>query len=186
MKMRKILSIIVGAVMCLSVIATNTFAVNENVDEVSSISAEDSSDIVQLDVSAWSDNKKVSWKEGNTTATHTMTCRLNAVYVYASSKKTYSKYTNHNGTYTNVVVYDAAPQTLFMSADVQRSSTLGSYSDYTDPVTGETTPRRLTEEDCTNRKIKIVCNSTSTQVIDMWADNNPLIYNHWSTVTAVE
>lgn len=150
------------------------------------VNVKDTPEIIELECPSWVDSKTVSWKEKDSNAYRTMTSRLGEgdhnVYVYTDEIKRYSCYTNKNGTYTDVIVYNAAPNTLYMSTDMQRSLDYGSFDDHYDPSTKEQTPRRLTESDCkyASYPIRIVCDLTSTKIIDFDSLHNPLVYNEWN------
>lgn len=96
MKIRKIFTAVLCAFMSIALLSANAFALNaketqakatelqRNILSVTEneIPAVLSDDIVYLGNVDWSDNKTVKWKEGNTTAYHTITSRLSDLYVY--------------------------------------------------------------------------------------------------------
>lgn len=195
MKIRKVFTAFLCVFMSVAMLSINVLALNAKETQEKSIelqknilsvtenkiSAVVSDDIVYLGNVNWSDSKTVKWKEGNTTAYHTITSRLSDLYVY----DTYviaSSYTNYKGTYSNVWLLEVAPNTLFMSADVYNSPSTGYNRDYTDPYFGLDTPRRLTSSELDSEGVVayVVFDPNSETVIDFYSVFNPLIMSGWS------
>ena len=151
-----------------------------------SIETNDPDSIIMLNCPEWSDTERVSWSENNSTAYHTLTSRLSEVYVYEYNYISLNSYTNHNGTYNNVIAYVVAPNTLFMSAEVWNSDSTGYVQNYTDPYFNESTPRRLTLTEINTlvadeQLVYVVYNPSTNTIIDFLCVLNPLIAYGWNT-----
>lgn len=149
--------------------------------------------ILTLADTDWSDSKYVRWKEtgSNSYMYHTYYSRLGGdICVVYSEAKTYSSYTNHNGTYYNVSIAPIAAGTLFSCAETWSSAT-GNPNNYTDPIFGLQTPRRITQEeidyiDGMKKANYIVYNPTTLEVIDFYSVLNPILSKMGSSVEMIK
>ncbi len=85
-----------------------------------------------LDNPTWIDSMQVSWKEGNSTARHTLYSQLGEVYYSGWAQLT--MYSNHNGTYYNPILFKVAPDTLFASTETVYHPLIGMNSSNLDPL----------------------------------------------------
>ncbi len=147
---------------------------------------------LKLNCPFWADSKTVSWKDGNTTARHTLTSRLASVYVYSNYGIHLSEYTNKNGTYYDVMMYPVAPGTHFFCDDTTRTAS-GTYGNGLDPFWGRTSNRPITAEEVLDLKEqkKINCiifdaiNGEVGEIVDFYSVLNPIIAYGWSKPTYV-
>lgn len=158
--------------------------------DIGGIASYSSSDIYHIEISEqWTDTMKVSWRENNTTAYHTLTCGVGDVYYSGWAK--ISSYTNHNGTYNNVYVLGVAPGTLFSCWEVYSSPSTG-YNRWITDCFGLDTPRRLSADEIYTLHTEgdscyVIYDAASNKVIDLYSTYlNPMIYAGWSKPTIVK
>lgn len=158
--------------------------------DISGISAYSSNDIYHIEIAEqWTDTMRVSWKEDNTTAYHTLTCGVGDVYYSGWAQIT--SYTNHNGTYNNVYVLGVAPGTLFSCWEVYSSPSAG-YNRWVTDCFGLDTPRRLTADEIYTLHVEgdscyIIYDADTNTVIDLYSTYlNPIIYAGWSNPTIIQ
>lgn len=186
MKIKRIISAVISAVMCFSILVST--AATAKVD-----AEEQTSQIITLADTSWNDSKYVRWKPtgSNSYMYHTLYSRLGGdICVNGDEVINLSSYTNHNGTYYNVCMAPIAEGTVFMSAETWSSAT-GNPNSYDDPYFGEHTARAITQEEidilkANNEDYYIVYNPNTLKVIDFNCPLNPLIYYGWSNVSYVE
>lgn len=145
--------------------------------------------ILTLADTEWSDSKYVRWKPtgSNSYMYHTLYSRLGGEICVVSSEATrLTSYTNHNGTYYNVYMAPIAAGTLFSCAETWSSAT-GNPNDYTDPVFGNDTPRRITQEEIQYLKNNgghyYIIYTSDHKVVDFYSELNPLIMYGWSNIS---
>lgn len=202
MKVKKIVIALLSTIVSTAMLSTSVFALStgENQNDIEEkqlgVSVDSGistyitdSDILQLADTSWEDSKSVRTKPTGSTSyvTHTLWSRLGGdICVLKGTGGTYSTYTNHNGTYSNVAYDIIAPGTVFMSANTWVSSS--NENSYKDPYFDESTPRAITAEEINTliadgQPIYIVYNPTTLKVIDFYSVLNPLVAYEWSVVS---
>ena len=201
MKVKRIISLLLMTVICSLCFSVNVSAYNlppltsfESKISENALPGQSSTTYSVADngykltlAKTWTDSMKVTWKVGKKTAYHSLTSSISTVYY--SGYYQLSSYKNHNGTYNNVYVLKVSPYTLFASSDI--TYTTSSYIRiYTDYITGQSTPRRISSSDLSDLEscddyCYIIYNANTNTIIDFYSYLNPIIYYGWSKPTFV-
>jgi hypothetical protein len=127
---------------------------------------------------SWSDDMKVSWKEGNSTSYHTLSCSLSEVYYSAYAHV--SSYTNRFGTYDDVYLMLVDAGTRYGCWEVW--NTASGYVRYNTDVFGLATPRALDSTDIetlqaySSDECYVVYDLNTDTIIDLYSPNLNILW----------
>lgn len=129
----------------------------------------------------WEDSKTIYTNTKPSRSRHTISSKLSNVHVYREGAIKINSYTNHKGTYTNVIAYVVAPDTVFSSFESWQIPNQNYYNqDWNDCYFGERSPRGLTLEEINTlledeQLIYVVYDPNSRKIVDFLSILNPLI-----------
>lgn len=146
---------------------------------------------LKLNNTEWKDSKTVRTKpEGSPSYVyHTLTTRLHGdIAVLKGTGGFYNIYKNHKGTFVHVAYDVIEPGVYFMSSE--SGAPEGTSHGNKDPYFGEDTPRVLTQDEIdtirfNGKKIYIVYDPITLEVIDFYSVLNPIFEFGWSAIDTV-